>query len=347
MLSLRRSMREMDESEAAHRAAAKAFAEAAETAAQHVVEVDADEAHRFRKQVLSLAGRLGEQPGPEELSAARRLFQSELRGYAERAGVDIRRLKNELGAAAQAMQSFAQGITTGGSEHEAVLNREFQTLTHAAHAANDAPEVRTLRAAIHETVANVSASYQELKQSHNLVIAQLRDEIRVLQQAMNTERKPVPEPELVEKHALDRHIEEMLRRRQPFHVMLIGLANFPGKNVPQAVQNRVMQDFLKNLQTLSQASTDSLARFSTKLYAVMVTTGAAPEPFTWQQHLSACHLFQDGGIPRTLRVEPRVSGIEYTPADSPMLFFARLSAATEDLERNSETLPATPSSSAR
>ncbi len=336
-------MREMDESEAAHRAAAKAFAEAAETAAQHVVEVDADEAHRFRKQVLGLAGRLGEQPGPEALSVARSMFQSELRGYAERAGIDIRRLKNELGAAAQAMQSFAQGITTGGSEHEAVLNREFQLLTRAA----DAPDVRTIRAAIHETVATVSASYQELKQSHNLVIAQLRDEIRVLQQAMHTERKSDAESGVIEKQALDRRIEEMLRRRQPFHLMLVGLANYPGKKVPQAVQDRAMEDFLKNLRALSLAGADNLARISTKLYAVIVGSNPAPEPLTWQQQLAACHVFQENGIPRTLRIEPRVIGIEYAATDSPTLFFARLSAATEDLERTAETLPTNRPSSIR
>ena len=333
----------MDESEAAHRAAAKAFAQAAETAAQHVVEVDADEAHRFRKQVLGLAGRLGEQPGPEALSVARSMFQSELRGYAERAGIDIRRLKNELGAAAQAMQSLAQGITTGGSEHEAVLNREFQLLTRAA----DAPDVPTIRAAIHETVATVSASYQDLKQSHNLVIAQLRDEIRVLQQAMHTERKPDTEEALVEKHALDRRIEEMLRRRQPFHLMLVGLTTLPGKNVPPGLQDRAIQELVKNLRSLSQANSGNLARFSTKLYAVIVGSDRVAEPHTWQQQLAACHVFQENGIPRTLRIEPRVIGIEYAATDSPTLFFARLSTATEDLERTAETLPTNRPSSIR
>lgn len=58
MISLRQSMKDIDEAEALHRAAAKAFAEAVSTSAEHVVEVNRHEAETFREQVLGLAGRL-------------------------------------------------------------------------------------------------------------------------------------------------------------------------------------------------------------------------------------------------------------------------------------------------
>lgn len=328
MLSLRRSMREIDETEAAQRAAAQAFAETAETAAKHVVEVDPDEAHRFRQQVLGLAERLGEKPSADELSAARGLFQNELRDYAAKAGVDIRRLKEELSAAAQAMQSFAQGISTSGNEHETVLNREFQLLTRAA----DDPDVRTVRAAIHETVATVTSSYQELKQAHSLVVAQLRDEIRVLHQERHRQQ-PLQDSGLTEKRILDSRIEEMLRRRQAFRLMLVGVPQPSIKSVPPSVQDRAIQEFVRILRALSPGG-DNPAQCSPRLYAVILPAkGPVPDTTAWQQQLATCHVFQEGGIPRTLRVEPRVTAIEYAAGDPPTLFFGRLSAASEDLER--------------
>lgn len=327
VLSLNRSMRAIEETEAANRAAATAFAEAAATAARHVVEVNAEEAQRFRSQVMSLAQRLGGQPNPDELVLARNGFQNELKEYAAKATGDVRRMKEELSAAAEAMRSFAQGVTDSGSEHEAVLKREFQLLTRAA----DSPEITTIRAAVHETVATVSASYQELKQAHNLAVAQLRDEIRVLHQALHKEPKPAKLSELLSKQELDRRIEELLRRRQPFTLVLARFPESQATPPPAAVLERATSLCLDNLRAVHPEQDGALGEFASHLYGLLVPGERKLAIGNLEQQCATCHVYQDRGIPRTLKWEPRLALAAYTPADSPATFFERLSRATDEL----------------
>lgn len=327
VLSLNRSMREIEETEAANRAAATAFAEAAATAARHVVEVNRDEAQRFRAQVLSLAERLGGQPSHDELVLARNGFQNELKEYAAKATGDVRRMREELSAAAQAMQSFAQGVTDSGSGHETVLKREFQLLTRAA----DSPDITTIRAAVHETVATVSASYQELKQAHNLAVAQLRDEIRVLHQALQTERKPAKPSELLSKQELDRRVEELLRRRQPFTLVLARQPDLPATPPPAHVLERASSQCLESLRTIHPEPGGTLAEFAPRLYGLLVPGEWKLSASSLEQQCASCHVYQDGGIPRTLKWEPRIALAGYRAGDSPAAFFERLSRATEEL----------------
>lgn len=323
MLSLNRSIQRLDEAEASQLAAARELSSAAEAAAKYAIEVDPREAARFREHLRNLAERLNQQPNAGELEAARGAFQSGLRDYASRAAEDVRRMKQDLTAAAEAMQSFAQGISTGAHDHENLLQREFGNLTRTA----DNGDATALRAAVHDTVAAVTASYQELRQAHNLVIAQLRDEIRTLQQAVEGQPKSSAQPGVLDKQAIDRTIEEKLHARQPFH-LLLARPLVPAGAVPAAVRNHAQVEFVKGLRSLEAAA---WAAWPPHGYAAILH--AAPRDLDfWNQQLSACHLYQQGGLPRTLRIEPRLAVIEFSSSDSPSLFFDRLTQATQNLD---------------
>ena len=327
MISLRQSIKDLDGAEALHRAAAKAFAEAVETSAEHIVELNRHDAVAFREQVLGLAGRVGQSTGAEDLSAARTTFRGELRQYSEKASQDVSRLREELTAAAAAMQTFAQGVSASSGEHETVLRREFRELERAA---TDASDLQTVRAAVHETVQTVSSSYETLKQAHNLAIAELRDEIRVLQNEVQRGRqKPVLPDGVREKQVFDSEIEDLLLQKKPFAVVLLAVRNervlyekFPREKVDTA-----LVEFLEGLRALAQrhAPKALIATWNRGVYALAMPRGVQLEE--WRRQLSVSYVFQEKGLPRTLQIEPRLEMVEHRLGESPTQFFGRLSQA--------------------
>jgi hypothetical protein len=306
MISLRQSIKELDEAEVAHHAAAKAFAEVLETSAEHVVEVNRQEAEEFREQVLSLAGRVSHSRAAQDLDAARSEFRGELRGYSEKARAQLKRLREELSAAAAAMQTFAQGVSSSTGEHETLLRREFRQLQESAEYA----DIGGIRAAVHETVHVVTESYEGLKQAQALVVAQLRDEIRVLQSEVERgQRRLEPPPGTIPRRVMDREIEELLRQDRAFAVVIAASSESSAGTMVEKLAGLAREHVPKA----------AVAAWSASLYGVIVTTGAPVDQ--WRRSLA---------VP--LDVVDRRSG------EAPAPFFERLAKATETLTKSSAKL---------
>ena len=324
MISLQQSMKDIDEAEALHRAAAKAFAGAMETSAEHVVEVNRHDAAAFREQVLGLAGRLGHSNGTEDLVAAHTTFRSELRQYSDKASQHVSRLREELEAAATAMQAFAQGVSTGSGEHETVLRREFGQLRQAT----GSEDIGHIRDSVRQTLHTVTESYEGLKQAHNLVIAQLRDEIRVLQSELQrSQHKPAIKEGFVERHAVDKQVEDLLQQKRSFGVILLGLPEQEQlyRKYPRDRVTTALEELETNLGSLARPARPAV--WSAGVYALIAPANVQPEE--WRRKLTTCHIFQMDGLPRTLKIEPRVEIVQSAPGESPALFFSRLSHAVE------------------
>jgi hypothetical protein len=228
VFSFRQSIKQLDETEALNRAAAKAFADAVETSAEHVVEVNREDAANFRQQVLTLAERVGSTAAAEDLDQARTQYRGELRDYSRKASETVSRMREDLDAAAKAMQRFAAGVSTSGAEHESVMRREFTQLRSAA----ESDDVREVRYAVHQTLDAVTASYESLQAAHNLVIAEMKDEIRVLQGELERSRtnKRVernPADDFGARARFDKQIEDLLQRGKAFDVLVLSLPERP------------------------------------------------------------------------------------------------------------------------
>lgn len=336
MISLRQSIKELDAAEVAREAAGKAFAEALEASAAHVVEVNRQEAEDFREQVLELAGRVsrrvGQGAGEGEYNAVRSRFRGELRDYSEKARAQVGRLREELQAAGAAMQSFAQGVSASTGEHETVLRREFRQLEEAA----ETEDMRGVRAAVHETVHAVTESYEGLKQAQAVVIAQLRDEIRVLQSELERGRKRAElAPNGVARRELDQEIEELLRQDRAFAVVLAGVPDVEEmhRRYPRIKVDEAIAEMVKGLAALAGECVPkaAVAAWGGQAYGVVVTTGAPAGE--WERKLAVSHVFSVDGVPRTLRIEPRLAVVERARGESPGLFFERLAKATETLTK--------------
>jgi hypothetical protein len=330
LLSLRQSIKEIEKAEVAHSAAAKAFAEALETSVEHVVEVNRPEAEEFRQQVLSLAERASHSAEANELVAARSAFRGELREYSLKAGSHITRLREELEGATIAMRTFAESVSTSTGEHESLLKREFVQLKGAI----EADDLPTVRAAVHEVVHKVTESYDSLKQAHALVIAQLQDEIRVLQSELQRgQRKPELPLGVQGKRAFEQAVEDLLRHDRAFVALLATVSghrelfqNFPREKVENALAG-----FVAVLTRLAQQHSPkaTVAAWAPHVYAVAIPAGIPLQD--WHRELATSHVFRVDGLPRTLRITPHLEIVERASGESPTLFFDRLSKAAGNL----------------
>jgi hypothetical protein len=238
-------------------------------------------------------------------------------------------LRDELEAAAAAMRTFAQGVSSSTGEHETVLNQEFRQLEQAAQA----DDVHTVRAAVHGAIHTVTTSYNSLKQAHALVIAQLRDEIRVLQSELQRgQQKPELPPGVEGKRAFDQDVEDLLRHDRPFMAVLVSVADHrrePYRKFPREKVEAALAEVAASLTTLVRrhAPKAAVAAWSGNVYAVALPAGVNIEE--WSQKLTTSHVFQLDGLPRTLPVLPRMEIVKRVPGESPTLFFDRLSKAAD------------------
>ncbi|MGD1094621.1 MAG: hypothetical protein ABSB35_21830 [Bryobacteraceae bacterium] len=87
--------------------------------------------------------------------------------------------------AAKAMTIFAESVSSNGVDHEKQLECELKNLgTLTTY-----KDLREIRGGIQNTRASLVASFEQPRRSNPLVIAQLQDEIRLLRQTIQSERR--------------------------------------------------------------------------------------------------------------------------------------------------------------
>jgi hypothetical protein len=333
LISLRKTIAELESAEAARRAAAQSFAAAVQTAADNVVEVHPEEAEAFRQKVLQLAGRLEASPTADDIEAARRDYSNQLRRYREQAGERVRRMREELRGAVAAMQAVAADVASGGERHEEVLRREFHNLEAAAEA-NPATE---LRAAVRQTIARVTKSFEDLKRAQALAIAQLRDEIRVLQAELDRGRKSAA---LARLEPVGPHIDRALHRGEAFSVVLLAL---PGLRALEAqhkaeVLESAVQQMAVSFAALAAGAAGSqplqVGPWGPGVYAALLPAGVSlGEDWVrlWQQQLTVSQTLRCPGLPHGPRLQPRLAFLAHPAHAAPLAFLELLSRRAAQL----------------
>lgn len=334
MISLRKTIAELESAEAARRAAAQSFAAAVQTTADNVVEVHPEEAEAFRQEVLQLAGRLEASPTADDIETARRDYSNQLRRYREQAGERLRRMREELRGAAAAMQAVAADVASGGERHEEVLRREFHYLEAVAEA-NPATE---LRAAVRQTIAPVTKSFEDLRRAQALIIAQLRDEIRVLQAELDRGRKSAAA--LTRLEPVGPHIDRALHRGEAFSVVLLAL---PGLRAlesqhPAEVLESAVQQMAASFAALAAGAAGSqplqVGPWGPGVYAALFPAGAslgADWARLWQQQLTVSQTLRSPGLPHGPRLQPRLAFLAHPAHADPLAFLEQLSRRAAQL----------------
>jgi len=217
LISLRKTVTELDRLEELQRAAVSCYSEALRSSERHVVELEAGEAAHFRSQIKALRDHLQAAADAGELESVQSGFEAELKDYGEKTRAQIQRLRKDVQAALATVEAFAGSISESEILLEHGLKRELQQLDKTA----SSDDIQEIRGAIHASTAKIAASVDQMRTSNQLAIAQLKDEIRLLHQEVQATRRAKSDPapqagQAADNHVVDGHLAELIRQNKPF-----------------------------------------------------------------------------------------------------------------------------------
>ncbi len=207
MISLRKTVTELDRLEELHRTAVTCYSQALRSTEQNAIELDAAQTAHFRSQLQALRDQLRADAGPRDLELVQTSFETELKAYHDKTGEMVQRLRREVQAAAAALESFAGSISESEINLESGLKRELSSLNQSANSG----DIEKMRGAIHASTAKIAASVEQMRSSNQLAIAQLKDEIRLLHEEVQTARRSqTPDPSTESHQRMTGRMEEFV-----------------------------------------------------------------------------------------------------------------------------------------
>jgi GGDEF domain-containing protein len=327
LISLRKTATELDRLEDLSRAAVSCYSQALRSTEQHAVEVDAAQLAHFRAQLQALQTRVEDAGQPEQLESVQATFDAELGEYQDKTRKQIERLRKDIKEATAAVEEFASSVTANGTELEKGLKRELQQLNQAA-ASNDLTEVR---GAIRAATTKISASVEQMRSANQAVVAQLKDEIRLLHDEIRTSRRPTPpeDPATQEsRHKLDNQIGALIQGGSPFSVLLVVVTNLEGmRNChSQALIDAGLRSFESRFADVVPGAAMT-GRWGVDQFAAVLGTepaNAIAMSNTVVQKMSAPFIEQDQGVSRTLSFGVKAGVVEFRPGADPAKFQSKL-----------------------
>jgi GGDEF domain-containing protein len=302
LISILRTVSELERLEKFQKAAFECYGLALSSTEQNVIEFDETETARFRANLRTLISQLDEATTPEQLRNIQGLFRTELHDYKDATHEQIRRLRGDLDAAASALEEFAINTASSGDNHEKELKQTLNRLDVAAAS----ERLDDIREAIRAASARILASFEQMQAANHLAVAQLKDEIRLLHQTIQSGRRSATSerrPKAWNRRKIDDQIDELLSQDASFCLILVVLRNLK----PLASRNSgvVIEDALHSLQARLQGMLGgaSVGRW-TKNQFVAILKGAPGSAMVMSrevvQKLTEPYDFQDGGVRRTL-----------------------------------------------
>jgi GGDEF domain-containing protein len=334
LISLRKTVTELDRLEEFHHTAVNCYSQALRSSGQHAVELDATQAAHFRAQLQALREKLQADADARELESVQTSFDAELKDYGDKTRAQIQRMRKDIQAAAAAVEAFAGTVSESELMLESGLKRELLHLKQSA--ASD--DIREIRAAIETSTAKIAASVEQMRAGNQLAIAQLKDEIRLLHQEVRAARakaEPAPEVRPVENHAVDNRITELIRQNTPFSVLLVVLCNFDG--LRNCYSEKVIAGAVRAFQSRFESILPSSAlvgRWGHNQFAAILGTAPANAMEMSAEvvrKLSTPFVENEQGASHSVVFTPRAGVIEFRPGSDAAKFQAKLKQLADTL----------------
>jgi GGDEF domain-containing protein len=321
LISIRKASNELDRLDEMVKAAKASYGNAVWSAAQYTVELEAHDTALFREHLERIRGEAERAASPEEWQSIQASFRGELRQHRDRSDEQLAHLKANMKAAADAMRAFADSIATSGADHQEDLQGTLNRLDGAARSDN----LAEIRAAIAETKQEIIASIQRMLRSHQMVIAQLRDEIRLLHQQIETERRALFLDEATgvwNRHKLDLQLEALLEEDDPFCMLVVSIRNLKRldqRHSPAAIEGGIkalLQRFSAMLGGDAMVGRWGEETFAAILKMEPATAISLSRDAT--QRLSGPYTVQEDGVSRSIVLQAVAGVIDRSPgADGP------------------------------
>lgn len=332
VLSIRRSVDQLDQAEERFAVLQRAVSRAIQTVAQYAVELRSDDVRAFRANLERLAAMAEGVSGSEETEHLQADFRGELRTYQTKSHAEVARVREEMAAMLDSMQSIMTSVGGSTDGLQSKLSEEFASLEAIA----ESGDINAIRGAIHHAVETAARSCEEARRAQELLTAQLQDEIRNLHKAVDLERKANlcdPMTGVWNRGKMDARIKDLILLNEAFCVFFVGLPsliritrNDPrfGPELLRAVTYRLYSVAGKN------GELGMLGRWSEGVFAIIFNlplSGAPTTPSSLQQSLSGAYAIQLDGANHELVMEVQVHAAERPKNFAESAFYLQLGQA--------------------
>jgi GGDEF domain-containing protein len=181
MISIRKSLTELDRTAEEREMAFDCYRQAIRDAAQYAVELDEEVTEPYRSALVSLEKELVE-GGGEALPQCRGNLRGLFRNYRDQAVTYLGRLRSDLSEAISSLQSTMDALTQADGSHDVKMQTAVKRLRQIPPTA----DMVSVRQAIRTTVTEIEAAQEQLHREHQLTIAQFVAEIRVLHRRIDS-----------------------------------------------------------------------------------------------------------------------------------------------------------------
>ncbi len=315
MISLRRSVSELERLEALELASRDGFRSAVGASGRYAIELERRQTEQFRKHLEQLARRVGAADTPEELARVKTEFLAALADQAERAARFIEALQKKVAGSATTLSRLADEAQAGVGE-----DRSLQLGLGRLHSIAQDPDVTRACPELTEAVASVEASVERLREQTRTMIARLRTEVASLRTALESAREEAmrdPVSGLLNRNAVLKLIRERLSEGQTFSMLLLWISNL--EYIHHRYGLRCRDDFITQLadRLRSLAGEDAaVGRWGEDRFAVIVRR-PKPEAMwlseTLLEKFSSPFLIDHQGLVREVTAQIKTGVIEASP----------------------------------
>jgi GGDEF domain-containing protein len=300
---------------------------------QYATEVDPHQIAEFRRHLKALEQQWEEARDLDEMRAVQASFRGELREYRDQTREQLTRLRLELQGAAAAMASFANGVATNAADHEEQMKCELQRLEFLS-----AGDIDEMREGIGAAVRSISASLEHVHRRDQLIVAQLHDEIRVLHQEMEMERRALftdPSSTAWTRQKVDLKIQERLRQNDPFCVIVVCVRNL--RRLREDHSRTVFEGTLKALLMRFRGALGDeilIGRWSDEEFVAMIDLGgsaAVALAAELANKLKGPYSIQENGFAHTVVLKLATGSVERVTGSDPAGFLPTLEQLTATL----------------
>ena len=189
LLSLKKNIDDLDRMDRERRELYAAIGQTIRVVGETAIRFDDEQTNRYKGRLRQLAERLDTSPR-ELLSGVQREFKTHQSGYQAEAEEYIFALRANLTSTARLLQEMMANVDVRGSSHQTDLGQEINNL----RALQQIEDLAQLKLELGNVTTRMSQSLEELKREHQMMVAQMRDELQALHRELNNRQASTPPP---------------------------------------------------------------------------------------------------------------------------------------------------------
>jgi GGDEF domain-containing protein len=244
-------------------------------------------------------------------------------------------MRTETADLIRSLRSFLGTLCCTSQDHRDTLRKEFNTLDTTAQVGIIEP----VREAIRRTEVTALRSCEEMQKAHDLITAQLQDEIRSLHREVDQERRAAVSDTVTgvwNRAKLDSRIKDLVLLNEAFCIFLVGLPSLVevSRHDPR-VAPEILKAMVGRLHALSGKNSEAgmVGRWSEEIFAIVFNLPLAGAPVTRaavHDALSSDYTVHLHGVATNVHPEVHVQTLERAKDSPEAAFYLRLGQAAFD-----------------